>query len=141
MRMPPLVAAFLLGVAAAGCQQPDMAERKQKAEARVCAQLETVGKALQQVAALSPTSTIGEARSANEALGAALASLERSEETLEQLQQKNFRQQLRTFKAEVAKVASNQGLTLEQAAADLKEKAQPVIEARRQLATSVNCKE
>jgi hypothetical protein len=133
--------AFVLGVAAAGCQQADLAERQQKAEANVCAQLDNVGKALQQVDALSPTSTIGEARSANEALGAALASLERSEAKLEQLQQKNFRKQLSSFKDEVNRVASNQGLTLEQAASELKQKAQPVIAARKQLATAVNCKE
>ena len=75
------------------------------------------------------------------ALASALAGLEKAEQTLEQLRLKNFQTQLQAFKADVAKVASNKGQTLEQAAQQLKTKAEPVIAARRQLSAAVKCEE
>jgi hypothetical protein len=78
---------------------------------------------------------------ADRALGSALAALERSEQKLEQLRLQNFRTQLSAFKAEVATVAADKKQTLEQAADELKAKAQPVIEARRALTAAVKCEE
>jgi hypothetical protein len=73
------------------------------------------------------------------ALGTALAALETSKQDLEKLRLQAFQKQLKSFKGEVARVTNDKKLTLEQAAADLKTKAQPVITARRQLSAAVNC--
>lgn len=141
MRRPLLALSCLLALAAAGCQSQDLAKKELKTEAKICGQLTAVGQALDQVAALKPTSTVGEATAADRALASALAGLEKAEQTLEQLRLKNFQTQLQAFKADVAKVASNKGQTLEQAAQQLKTKAEPVIAARRQLSAAVKCEE
>ena len=67
--------------------------------------------------------------------------LQTAEQTLEKLRLQNFQNQLKTFKAEVARVASNKNQTLEQAALTLKAKSVPVIAARRALSAAVNCAE
>jgi hypothetical protein len=141
MRRPLLTLSCLLALATAGCQQQDLAQKEQKTEAKICAQLTAVGEALDQVAALKPTSTVGEAAAADKALAAALGSLEKAEQTLEALRLKNFQTQLKAFKADVAKVASDKNQTLEQAALQLKTKATPVIAARQQLSAAVKCEE
>jgi hypothetical protein len=135
------VLAGLLAFSAAACGTQNLAEKEAKTEARICTQLAAVGQALDQVAALKPTSTVGEAVAADRALDTALAGLETAEQTLEALRLKNFQNQLKTFKGDVATVASNKNQTLEQAAVQLKAKSQPVISARRQLSSAVNCKE
>ncbi len=136
-----LALACLISLGAAGCQSRDLAQKEQKAEQQICAQLADAARALEQVAALKPTSTVGEAVAADRALGSALAALERSEQKLEQLRLQNFRTQLSAFKAEVATVAADKKQTLEQAAGELKAKAQPVIESRRALTAAVKCEE
>ena len=93
------------------------------------------------MAALKPTSTVGEATAADRALATALSGLETAEQKLEQLRLQNFQTQLKAFKGEVAQVASNKNQTLEQAAETLKAKAAPVIAARRALSTAVKCEE
>jgi hypothetical protein len=108
-------------------------------EQKICDQLASVGKALEGVAVLSPSSTVGEARKAEQTLASAVAALEASEQKLEDLRLKDFGNQLRSFRGEVAKVAANKSLTLEQAATELKGKAAPVLEARRKLAETVQC--
>ena len=141
MRRPLLGLTCLLALSAAGCQQQDLALKEQKTEAKICAQLAEVGTALDQVGALQPTSTVGEAVAADRALAKALNSLETSEQTLEKLRLKNFQNQLRTFKEDVARVASRKDQTIEQAAQQLKAKAAPVVVARRQLSAAVKCEE
>ncbi len=141
MRRPLLILSCLVALAAAGCQSQDLAKKELKTEAKICTQLAAVGQALEKVAALKPTSTVGEATAADQALASALAGLEKAEEKLEQLRLQNFQTQLKAFKADVAKVASNKGQTLEQAAQQLKTKAEPVIAARRQLSAAVKCEE
>ena len=141
MRRSILALACLVGLTTAGCQQVDLAKKELKTETKICDQIVAVGKALDQVAALKPSSTIGEAQAADKALGSALAALDASQQTLEKLRLQAFQTQIKSFKAEVAKVAANKNLTLEQAAADLKTKAQPVIAARRQLSAAVKCEE
>jgi DNA-binding ferritin-like protein len=84
---------------------------------------------------------VGEAVAADRALAKALNSLETSEQTLEKLRLKNFQNQLRTFKEDVARVASRKDQTIEQAAQQLKAKAAPVVVARRQLSAAVKCEE
>ncbi|MFZ0408088.1 MAG: hypothetical protein WAM11_08280 [Cyanobium sp.] len=139
MRRSLLALTCLLALASAGCQKQTIAEREQKTETQICNQLANVGKALEQVAALTPSSTVGDATAADRALATALSSLDSSKQQLEKLRLQNFSTQLKAFKAEVAKVASNKKQTLEQAAVELKAKAQPVIAARRQLSAAVKC--
>jgi hypothetical protein len=141
MRRPLLALTCLLALAAAGCQKQDLAQKEQKTEAKICAQLSAVGQALDKVAALKPTSTVGEATAADQALAGALSGLEKAEQSLEKLRLQNFQNQLKTFKGEVARVASNKNQTLEQAALTLKAKSVPVIAARPHLSAAVKCAE
>jgi hypothetical protein len=141
MRRPLLALTALLTLAVAGCQPKDLAKKEQKTEAKICAQLAAVGQALEQVAALKPASTVGEATAADRALASALTGLEQAEQTLEKLRLQNFQAQLKTFKGEVNRVASNKNQTLQAAALQLKAKSEPVIAARRQLSAAVNCEE
>lgn len=141
MRRSLIALTCLVAVAAAGCQKQDLAKKEQKTETQICTQLAAVGQALDQVAALKPTSTVGEAAAADKALATSLAALEKAEQKLEQLRLQNFQTQLKAFKAEVAQVASNKNQTLEQAALTLKAKSVPVIAARRALSAAVKCEE
>jgi hypothetical protein len=141
MRRPLLALSCLLALAATGCQKQNLAHREQKTETQICSQLGAVGQALDQVAALKPTSTVGEASAADQALASALTALNASEQKLEKLRLQNFQNQLKRFKSEVARVASNKNQTLEAAAAQLRAKAAPVIAARRQLSAAVQCAE
>lgn len=141
MRRSLIALTCLVAVAAAGCQKQDLAKKEQKTEAQICTQLAAVGQALDQVAALKPSSTVGEAAAADRALATSLAALEKAEQKLEQLRLQAFQTQLKAFKGEVAQVASNKSQTLEQAAETLKTKAAPVIAARRALSAAVQCEE
>jgi hypothetical protein len=133
-----LAMAALAALALGGCQQ-NLTSQKAKTEKLICTQLAEVGQALDGVAALKPTSTVGEAKKADQALATALGKLEASEEKLDNLRLKAFKAQLRTFKGEVEKVSRNKGLTLEMAANLLKAKAAPVIAARQALNAEVEC--
>ena len=135
------VLAGLLAFSAAACGTQNLADKEARTEAKICSQLTAIGQALEQVAALKPTSTVGEAVAADRALATALAGLDTAEQTLEALRLQNFQNQLKTFKGQVAAVASNKNQTLEQAAVQLKAKSQPVISARRQLSSAVKCDE
>jgi hypothetical protein len=141
MKPHTLAILLALGLAAAGCQSGDLSQRQEKAEAKICSQLAAVGTALEQVAALKPTSTVAEAQAADKTLGQSLEALEISENQLEKLRIEAFQKQLRGFRAEVAKVTADKGMTLEQAATDLKGKAAPVIAARKALSGAVQCKD
>lgn len=135
-----LALAALTALALGGCQQ-NLTTQKAKTEKLICTQLAEVGQAMEAVGALKPTSTIGEAKKADQALATALNNLEASQEQLENLRLKAFKTQLRTFRGEVQKVSQNKGLTLEQAANLLKAKAAPVITARQALTAEVDCPE
>ena len=117
MRSSLFASACLLALATTACQQQDMAARKEKTEAKICAQLTEVSQALTTVDELTPASTVGEAKEAEMALGAAITNLEASEQKLEELRTKAFQEQLKTFRSEVAQVASSKDTTLEEAAA------------------------
>jgi hypothetical protein len=140
MRRSLFLAAALLSLGVAGCRPADQ-KTGEAAEAKVCANLAAVGKALEQVAALKPTSTIGEAKAANRSLAGSLEALNASEAMLEKLRLREFRDQLRAFNAEADRVSRNKKLTLEEAAAELKTKAQPVIAARQRMSQQVKCPE
>ncbi|WP_216904272.1 hypothetical protein [Synechococcus sp. CCY 9618] len=141
MRLLPLAVALCLGLAATGCQRDDLSQREAKTEAKICTELATVGTAMEQVAALKPSSTVGEAQAAQDNLSQAVAALENSENQLEQIRVEAFRKLLQGFQGEVAKAAANKGQTLEQAATELQVKATPVIAARRALSAAVQCEE
>lgn len=140
MRRSLVALSCLVGLATAGCQG-HLAQKELKTERKICDQIAAVGQALDQVSQLQPSSTVGEAKAADQALATALAGLKTSDQTLEKLRLEAFQKQLNAFKGEVSKVTSNKSLTLAQAAADLKAKAQPVIQARRALSASVKCEE
>ncbi len=112
---------------------------KAKTEKRICTELAAVSQALDGVAALKPTSTVGEAKKADQALVTALTALEASQEKLDNLRLKAFKTQLRTFRGEVEKVSRNKKLTLEMAANLLQAKAAPVVAARQALSAEVDC--
>jgi hypothetical protein len=140
-RRLPLAAALCLGLAAAGCQRADLTQQTKKTEARICTELTTVNQALEQVAALTPTSTVGEAKAAQQKLEQSIAALQSSENQLQTLRVEAFRKVLKGFRGEVAAVSANKTQTLEQAANELKPKALAVIAARRALSAAVQCEE
>ena len=141
MRRSLIAASALVALVAAGCQSQDLAKRELKTEAKVCQQLAAVGTALEGVAALTPTSTVGQAQAANQALSKALVGLGQAEQTLEKLRLQAFDKQLKAFNAEVQRVTANKKLTLEEAATVIKAKAGPVIAARKGLSAAVKCPE
>ncbi len=141
MRTSLLAAACLLALVTTACQKQDMAARKEKTEAKICAQLTEVSQALNTVAQLSPASTVKEAKNAEMALGTAITNLVASEQKLEALRTKAFQEQLKIFRSEVAQLASNKDTTLEEAAAQLKVKVQPLMAARAELSRAVECEE
>jgi hypothetical protein len=138
MRRSLSLAALLLAVGLASCQKaPESKEAL--LEAQVCESLQAVGTALDQVASLKPTSTVGEATTANRALTSSMEALNQSEALLEKLRLRQFRDQVRTFNREATRVTNSKELTLKDAAAELKSKAQPVIAARRRVSEQVKC--
>ena len=139
MRFTPIAIVLFLGLLAAGCQQDDLTARTEEAEQQICTHLDEVGTALEDVAALTPESTVGEAKGAEQKLAAAAETLQGSEQELEKLRLEAFKTQLKAFRSEVANVAKQDGITLAEAATELQDKAQPVIEARAQLSEAVDC--
>ena len=142
MRRVSILAAGLAALVLAACQPVvNKLPTEQAATGAVCTKLEAVATALEQVNSLKPTSTVGEAQAANKALGQAIKGLKGAEATLDKVRLADFQANLKAFKKELAKVSRNKKLTLEQAAADLKVKAAPVLAARKALSASVTCKE
>ncbi|MFM8967131.1 MAG: hypothetical protein ACKOGI_04105 [Vulcanococcus sp.] len=140
MRRVPFLAAGLAALALAACQPVAQKQPSEKvATGDVCTELTHVAEALEQVNGLKPTSTVGEAQSVNKHLGKALKGLKAAEADLEKARLTDFQAKLKAFKKEVAKVSKSKGLTLEQAAADLKTKAAPVVAAHKELTAAVNC--
>ena len=141
MRRVPFLAAGLAALALAACQPVAQKQPSETvASADVCTELMHVAEALEHINALKPTSTVGEAQTANKHLGKALKGLNGAETELEKARLATFQAKLKAFKKEVAKVSKNKGETLEQAAADLKTKAAPVAAAHQELTAAVNCK-
>jgi negative regulator of replication initiation len=140
-RRLPLAAALCLSLTAAGCQRGDLTQQTKKTEARICTELTTVNQALEQVAALTPTSTVGEAKAAQQKLGQSIAALQTTENQLQKLRVEAFRKVLEGFRGEVAAASANKTQTLEQAANELKPKALAVIAARKALSAAVQCEE
>jgi len=141
MRFTPIVSVVFLGLLAAGCQQEDLTARTEEVEQQICTHLADVGTALEGVAALTPESTVGEAKEAEQKLAAAAETLQGSEQELEKLRLQAFKSQLKDFRGEVAKVAKQDGITLAEAATELQGKALPVMAARAQLSEAVDCEE
>ena len=84
MRRVPFLAAGLAALALAACQPVAQKQPSEKAATGdVCSQLGAVATALEQVNSLKPTSTVGEAQSANKALGKAIKGLKGAEAELE----------------------------------------------------------
>jgi negative regulator of replication initiation len=141
LRRLPFAAALCLGLAAAGCQPADLSQQTKKTEAAICSELATVNQALEQVATLTPASTVGEARAAQQTLEQSIAALKTSENQLQKLRVEAFSKVLDGFRGEVAKASANKDQTLEEAANELKPKAMAVIAARKALSAAVQCEE
>ncbi len=141
LRRLPLAVTLCLSLTAAGCQRGDLTQKTQKTEARICTELTTANQALEQVAALTPSSTVGEAKAAQQMLEQSIAALQTSENQLQKLRVEAFRKVLEGFRGEVAAASANKTQTLEQAANELKPKALAVIAARRALSAAVQCEE
>ena len=142
MRRVPFLVAGLSALAVAACQPVAQKQPSETAAtADVCTELMHVAEALEQVNNLKPTSTVGEAEDVNKHLSKAIKGLKGAEAELEKARLADFQAKLKAFKKEVAKVAKNKALTLEQAAADLKTKAAPVLAAHKELTAAVNCKD
>jgi vacuolar-type H+-ATPase subunit I/STV1 len=138
MRFAQIFGGTLLALSLVACQQnPEKTEKK--AEVAVCENLASVGDAIESVQALTPTSTVGDAVKAQKTLATAINKLEKSEESLEKIRVRDLRTQLKTFNEEVEQVSKQSKLTLEQAAQELKVKAQPVIAARQRALAEVEC--
>lgn len=141
LRRLSLAAVLGLSLATSGCQRADLTQQTRKTEARICSELAAVNQALVQVAALTPSSTVGEARASQQQLEKSIAALQTSENQLQKLRVEAFRKLLQGFRSEVAKASANKAQTLEQAANELKPKAQAVIAARKALSAAVQCEE
>ncbi|MFY8149099.1 MAG: hypothetical protein ACOVNL_07765 [Prochlorococcaceae cyanobacterium] len=139
MRRTLLALGAVLALSLAACQKQNTAQMEQKTESEICTQLAAVGAALEKTAALTPQSTVGQAEAANKELGNSLKALAASQKKLQELRVEDFRKQAKTFRKEVNTVTKSKKLTLEEAAAQLKAKAAPLIAAHRNLSSQVNC--
>ncbi|WP_353090753.1 hypothetical protein [Synechococcus lacustris] len=138
MRFALIFASGLMALSLVACQQnPEKAEKK--AEVAICENLAAVGDAVENVQALTPTSTVGDAVKAQKSLFTAITNLEKSEDSLEKARVRDLRDQLKAFNADVEKVSKQKKLTLEQAAQELRTKAQPLIAARQRALAEVDC--
>jgi hypothetical protein len=105
----------------------------------VCDQLVKVGAALEASAALTPTSTVGDAEAAGKQLRTALKGLKQAEVTLEAERVEAFQKQAKAFNKELKKVSKEKQLTLEEAAKTLKPQADSVVAAHKELQAAVQC--
>ena len=138
MRFALIFGSSLLAFSLVACQQnPEKAEKK--AEVAICENLAAVGDAIENAQALTPTSTVGDALKAQKTLTTAITNLEKSEAHLEKIRVRDLRDQLKAFNKDLEKVSSQKTLTIEQAAQELRVKAQPVIAARQRALAEVDC--
>ena len=141
-RFALLLGSGLVALVLAACQiKPTPQQTEQKAESVVCTNLAAVGKALEAVGELGPTSTVGEAEQARNNLAQAVANLQDSEAALEKLRIQELQKQVVAFNKDVKKVTANKSTTLEEAANELQGKLEPVLAARQAAVADVNCDE
>ena len=139
-----LAVAFALSLAVMACQSAD--KRADNDQIQVVKGVETVCDAQADVDAatgtannLSPGSTFADAQKAGERLKAALSALNRAEEQLERAEVKEYRDQVGIFSNAVDEVSKSKDLTLAEVSKQLKAKAVPLLEARRQLVSATVC--
>ncbi|WP_244281951.1 hypothetical protein [Synechococcus sp. UW140] len=145
-----LPAALALALTLAACQSSEQSAEQaatndqikvaQRVEA-VCAARVDVDAALNEVGALTPESTVGDAEQAGEKLRQALAKLDGAEGELGKAEVKEYRDQVAIFQAEVERVRKDKSLTLKQASQQLQNKVAPVVAARSQLDAVTVCVE
>jgi len=142
MRRSLAVAAACLSLALAACSPVEKKNKvvtEQQATVNVCDQLVKVGAALETSAALTPTSTVGDAEAAGKQLRTALKGLKQAEVTLEAARVEAFQKQAQAFNQELKKVSKEKQLTLEEAAKTLKPQADSVVAAHKELQAAVQC--
>ena len=105
----------------------------------VCDAQADVDAATDTVNNLSPDSTVADAQKAGERLKAALSALNRAEEQLERAEVKEYRDRVGIFSNAVDEVSKSKDLTLAEVSEQLKAKAVPLLEARRQLVSATVC--
>ncbi|WP_413326830.1 hypothetical protein [Synechococcus sp. MIT S9503] len=139
-----LAVAFALSLAVMACQSAD--KRADNDQIQVVKGVETVCDAQADVDAatdtvnnLSPESTVADAQKAGERLKAALSALNRAEQQLERAEVKEYRDQVGIFSNAVDEVSKSKDLTLAEVSEQLKAKAVPLLEARRQLMSATVC--
>lgn len=144
MRRSLAVAAACLSLALVACSPVEKKKKnkvvtEQQATVNVCDQLVKVGTALEASAALTPTSTVGDAEAAGKQLRTALKGLKQAEVTLEEARVEAFQKQAQAFNKELKKVSKEKQLTLEEAAKTLKPQADSVIAAHKELQAAIQC--
>ena len=144
MRRSFAAAAACLSLALVACSPLEQKKKnkevtEQQATVDVCDQLVKVGTALEASAALTPTSTVGEAEAAGQQLRTALKGLKQAETTLEEARLEAFQKQAQAFNKELKKVSKEKQLTLEEAAKTLKPQADSVVAAHKELKAAVQC--
>ena len=144
MRRSLAAAAACLSLALVACSPAEKDKKtkvmtEQQATATVCDQLAMVGSALEASAALTPTSTVGDAEAAGQQLRTALEGLKQAEVTLEAVRLEAFQTQAQAFNKELEKVSKEKQLTLEEAAKTLKPQTDSVVAAHKELQAAVQC--
>jgi hypothetical protein len=144
MRRSLAIAAACLSLALAACSPAEKTKKdslvtEQQATVNVCDQLAKVGSALEASAALTPTSTVGDAEAAGQQLRTALEDLKQAEVTLEATRLEAFQKQAQAFNQELEMVSKEKQLTLEEAAKTLKPQADSVVAAHKELQAAVEC--
>jgi len=105
----------------------------------VCDARLAVDNAIDSVNALTPESTVADARKANKQLNSALASLDGAKEQLAKAEVREYRDQVQLFKKAVNNIGKKDEMTLAEAADQLKSKAIPLIAARDQMTSTTMC--
>ena len=137
-------AVLALGLALAACQSVEKKAVTDQAKVvsdsgLVCIATAEVEKALDKVNDLTPASTVADAEVAGASLKQALATLDQAETEFQTAQLKEYRDQVAIFETFVGQIRQNKTMTLEEAAQQLKAKAEPVIAAHEQLAETTAC--
>ncbi|KEF41015.1 MAG: hypothetical protein ER33_13700 [Cyanobium sp. CACIAM 14] len=138
MNLARLGVLFCLGISLVGCRSNVMS--RQQTDARICSDLAEAGTALEDVAALRPTSTVSEARAAELSLAQSVEALAAAGNSPDPQRLEAFRKLLNGFRQEVAMTAGNTR-TLGRAAAELEPKAMALLAIREALAKAVKCKD
>lgn len=134
----------LLSVATAlalvGCgQRGDQEKKITQAEAGICTELARIDTALEQAAALTPESTVGDVKKVRTELRDAMRALVPYEKELEQARYREYDEKGKAVRLELKSIEEDPQLTLAQASERLQTKVQAAIAAHEALSAGVDC--